>query len=198
MTTPSSFILPYDTETTGIFRKSLPHDDPSQPRLCQLSALVVDPEARRVTQSMNLVVQPDGWDIPQVTTDIHGISTEYAQEVGLPERVVLDVFLALWDSRLRIGHNESFDANIIGASIARVYGPESTLFHEWMAAEGDCIMHRAKPIVQARNKKGAVKWPKLSESYAFFFDAPLDNAHSANADVVATMQVWFALEDWER
>lgn len=198
MTIPSSFILHYDTETTGLVRKALLPDDENQPHLCQIAAVLVDPENKRVTQSISLVVQPDGWDIPQVTTALHGISTEYALEVGLPENFVLNAFLQLWDDRLRVAHNEPFDAAVIATSIARIYGADSTIFHKWMAASSECIMRRAKPIVKARNKKGAIKWPKLSESYEFFFHEAFSNAHSANADVIAAMRIWFALEEWKK
>ena len=41
----------------------------------------------------NLVVYPDGYDIPFSASKIHGITTEKAQQEGLPLKEVLEEFL---------------------------------------------------------------------------------------------------------
>jgi len=186
-------ILIYDTETTGIFRKNIPLDHPDQPHLVQLSALVVDPEIKRVKQSLNLVVKPDRWVIPPEVVDIHGISTEEALDTGLSEKLVLETFLNLWNQQLLVGHNEEFDRNIISTSIARMFGTDSAILPLWLAGEGFCTMKESKPIVQAKTKNGRLKYPRLTEAYEYFFGHPLARAHSANADAVGTMEVYFAL-----
>jgi len=197
MTTPSSYVVPLDTETTGFARNGIPLDSPDQPHLVQLSALVVDPEIKRVTQSINLIVKPDGWEIPEKVVEVHGISTDHALEVGLPEKTVLDIFLSLWNGKKLIGHNLKYDRSIIAMSIARCYGLNHELVHLWLNAPGECVQQQAKPIVKALNKRGHIKLPRLEESFEFLFGTKFDNAHSANADTVATMQVWFALQEWE-
>jgi len=199
-------ILVYDTETTGIHYgfKSKSLTDPSHPRLVQLSALVVDPVEHRVHQSMNLVVAPDGWEIPPEASAIHGITEEYAAECGLPESLVLDVFLHLWSGGEpnpleRVGHNAVFDKNVIATAIARYYG-EGELLDAWLDGTDFCTMLSSKNIVQAQTKPNAqgktrLKNPRLEEAHEFFFGESYDRKHTANADVVATMNVYFALQD---
>lgn len=201
MTQPP-FVLIYDTESTGIcsYNKSL--TDPSQPHLVQLSALVMSTEDQRVHQSMNFVVQPDNYTIPEETVLIHGISTEYAKQWGMGESAVLSAFLSLWDSGnpeplTLVAHNAKFDKQMIAISIARVFGEGPILSHWLSHTSSFCIMEAAKPIVQARNKKGAIKFPKLTESYKFFFDSDLSHAHTANADVAATAAIYFALQEYD-
>ena len=192
-------IIVYDTETTGLHYgfKNRTVADSSHPRLVQLSALIVDTEARRVAQSMNLVVCPNGWQIPPEATAVHGITQDYAERWGQDEKAVLDIFLNMWAGGEavpleRVAHNAQFDKNIIATAIGRYYG-EGDLLDTWMATRDFCTMLTAKPIVQARTVKGALKYPSLVETHKHFFGEDFDRAHTANADVVATMNVYFAL-----
>lgn len=183
----------HDTETTGFIRKNSPMSDASQPNIVQLSCVLFDEEANRIVQSANLIVCPDGWEIPEDAVAIHGITTEYATQYGMPLKAALDVFLHIWNLHPRVGHNVEFDDFVIGCAIARIYGIEHPLLSHWNSTPASCTMKRAKPIVQAKNVKGALKYPKLTEAYEYFFHKPLDRAHSANADVVATMEIDLAL-----
>lgn len=187
-------ILVLDTETTGLARFNSPLSDPAQPNLVQLSALQVRAEPLRVLQSLSLIVLPDMWTVPAEAEAVHGISTEMAQFFGQPEKEVLTAFLKLWEkSDLLVAHNVKFDKHIIACSMARAYPDTTELLHEWINFPSLCTMEECKPVVQARNVKGALKWPKLSEAYRFFFNEDFDNQHSANADAVACMQIYFAL-----
>jgi len=193
-------ILPYDTETTGLIRNKS-YDDPEQPHLVQLAALQVTTKPLRIHQSMSLLVRPDGWEIPSYVTDIHGITTEEALARGAPEKTVLDIFLSLWSGEgdsplLRVAHNANFDKEVIAVAIARHYG-RGELLDLWLESPDYCTMQEAKLVVKALNKRGSIKLPKLAEVYEFFFESSFDNAHSANADVVATMEIFFALQQEE-
>jgi DNA polymerase III epsilon subunit-like protein len=194
-------IIPYDTETTGLHYgfKTKSITDPSHPHLVQLSALVVDTEVNRITQSMNLIVCPDGWEIPPEASAVHGITTEYAEKHGLPEKEVLSIFLALWAGGEaypleRVAHNALFDKNVIATAIARHFG-EGELLDTWLSGRDFCTMQTAKPIVQARNKRGALKFPNLMEAHEHFFGETFDRQHTANADVVATYNIYRALQE---
>ena len=82
----------YDTETTGLPLFKEPDNHPSQPHLVQVAAHLVDMDTRDVVQSIDLIVKPDNWIIPDEVAAIHGITTEHANEVGVPEDFVLRVF----------------------------------------------------------------------------------------------------------
>ena len=74
--------LIFDSETTGKALWKEPADDPRQPRIVQLGAILYDDE-RRVVAEMNLVVRPDGWTVPAEAAAIHGFTTERAGAVRL-------------------------------------------------------------------------------------------------------------------
>jgi len=199
-------ILIYDTETNGIHYgfKSKSITDPSHPHLVQISALVVDEKTHYIHQSLNLVVAPDGWDIPEETVQVHGITADWASKWGLPEQRVLETFLELWSGGEtlpleRIAHNAAFDKNIIATAIGRYFG-QGSLLDTWIESRDFCTMQSAKPLVQAQTKPNAqgktrLKNPKLTEAYEHFFGESYDRAHTANADVVATMNLYFALQE---
>lgn len=104
-------MLVYDTETSGLPLFDQPSDDPRQPHIVQLAALLVDTETRKTVASINLIAEPDGWEIPDEVARIHGITTEYAKRVGLSEAFLVYCLWFLWErSDFRVAHNESFDS----------------------------------------------------------------------------------------
>lgn len=197
------YLIAYDTETTGIFRPNLELTHPDQPHLVAVSALQVCPKTYRVNQSISLIVKPAGWDIPEEAANVHGISTAKARDEGQDEKFVLTQLLHLWadPDRLRIAHNAVFDKNIIATAIARYYGA-GELLKTWLAGQDYCTMNESKTIVNAQTKPNAngktrLKNPRLDETYHFFFSEPIDNQHSANADAVAVLNIYRALQEWE-
>jgi DNA polymerase-3 subunit epsilon len=198
-------ILVFDTETTGLHSKSSPLTDPRQPWLVQLSALQVELEPLRVVQSLSLIVRPDGWEIPVEAQEIHGISTEFAEAYGQDVKQVLTPFMELWlcgsagEPCECVAHNWDFDKFIMSIALARTFG-QCGLLDTWQSAQGFCTMNQSKRIVNAQTKPDAkgktrLKNPKLLEAYEFFYGKPYDTAHTANADAVATLQVYLALRE---
>lgn len=191
----------FDTETTGLPLFKEPSDHPNQPHIVQIAACLVDMDTRKTISSMDVIVKPDGWVIPDDVSAIHSITTEHALDVGISEQVALDMFMQLWSGRLRIAHNESFDARIIRIAQKR-YGVSEEKQNEWSGGLAECTCMMATPIVQAppTERMQAVgrthfKKPTLSESYLHFMGKPLDGAHSAMSDVVGCMEVYFAIKD---
>ena len=75
--------LIFDTETTGIpHNKTAPITDlDNWPRVVQLAWQLHDAKGKLISRQ-NLIIQPDGFDIPFKAEQIHGISTRRAQEEG--------------------------------------------------------------------------------------------------------------------
>lgn len=175
-------ILTFDTETTGF---------PNQGgRLVQLGALLQD-ENEKILAELNLIITPDGFDIPQVCTDIHGISTAHAQQYGVPLIVAMAAFTHLAKKATRVvAHNYDFDFAIMRNEYGRLgkdMPAELTLMKY-------CTMHNTTQLCKlpSPNKPG-YKWPKLQEAYSFAFNESFDNAHSAMADVRACSRLYFWL-----
>lgn len=167
-----------------------PSEHPDQPHIVQLAACLVDLDTRNTIASMDVIVKPDGWTISDEVAAIHGITTEHALDVGISATVALEMFMQLWSDRLRIGHNQSFDARIIRiAQMRHNFSPE--LQEVWKAGQSECTCYMARPYTKLEKNK----LPKLSEAYQHFSGQPLVGAHSAMVDVQGCMAVYFAIQD---
>ena len=189
----------YDTETTGLPDFKAPSEAAHQPHIVQLAALLVDLDTRQTIQSMDVIVRPDGWTIPDEVAAVHGITAEYAAEVGIPESLALSMFMELWCGRSRIAHNEQFDARIVRIALMRYRSEDSAEI--WKSGPAECTARMATPIcaLPPTDKMKAVgrfhhKTPNLGEAYRHFTGNDLQNAHSARADVLACRDVYFAIK----
>ena len=197
----------YDTETTGLPDFKAPSEAAHQPHIVQLAALLVDLDTRQTIQSMDVIVRPHGWTIPDEVAAVHGITTEHAADVGIPERLAVEMFMDLWNNRNRVAHNEQFDARILRIALMRHQGnifnsPSGKSVPDiWKEGRAECTARMATPIcaLPPTDKMKAVgrfhhKTPNLGEAYRHFTGNDLQNAHSAMADVLACRDVYFAIK----
>ena len=113
--------LIFDTETTGLPKsyKAPMTDTENWPRCIQIAWQLHD-DMGRVLEHDNFMVKPDGFNIPFDSEKIHGISTELAQEQGIPFLESLDRFNeVLGKTKFIVGQNVTFDVNIMGAEFIR-------------------------------------------------------------------------------
>lgn len=195
----SMLALFYDTETTGLplFRERSEH--PGQPHIVQLAAALVNMQTAAVVSSIDVIVRPAGYTIPEQVSAIHGITTERAMDEGVPEPLVLQMLLDLWGGRrTRIAHNEQFDARIVRIATLR-HRPD--MADPWEAGKAECTAAMATPIMKLppTAKMLAVgrthpKTPNLGEAYRHFTGQELQDAHSAMPDVLACKAVYFAIK----
>ncbi|WP_422096852.1 exonuclease domain-containing protein [Variovorax sp.] len=201
----------YDTETTGLPLFKEPSEHPGQPHIVQLGACLVDLDTRVVHSTLDVIVKPEGWDIPDEVAAIHGITTELgaavgvpeAEAVGVPEAEAVGVFLAMWQrAACRIAHNESFDARILRIALMRHFPAcegEQAWADVWKAGVAQCTQLISTPILklpptEKMKRAGFLKHKSanLGEAYQHFTGKPLVGAHSAIVDVRACMDVFFA------
>jgi len=175
----------FDTETTGIPVWREPSDHQEQPHIVQLAALQVDIDTQKVIQSMDVIVRPDAWRIPQECIDVHGITNELAMDIGIPEPVAVDMLLALCKDKPRVAFNAPFDKRI-GRIATKRYCSEPVM-DEWQGGEFICVMQMARKVMGGKN-------PKLTAAYEHFTGRPLVDAHSALADTQAAFDVYFAIK----
>lgn len=185
---PPVFLF-FDTETTGLPRRwGAPVTDlDNWPRLVQLAYIAYDAEGNQL-QSVNTMIKPVGFTIPEEASKVHGITTERALKEGrdLPE--VLAEFRALLDkTKYLIAHNMGFDEKIIGAEFLRngmTDIPASVI--------KICTMHSTTQFCEIPGNYG-YKWPKLMELHQKLFEAEFEGAHDASADVAATAKCFWEL-----
>lgn len=180
----------FDTETTGLPDWKEPSDAPQQPHIVQLAARLVDLETQKEVASMNVICAPNGWGIPPELTAIHGISEEYARQVGVEEKKALVLFHDMWAvADFRVAHNESFDRRIIRIALKRYGGHLPEHVHNlWKEGSAECTMKMSHEIMGG-------KWPKLAEAYQHFFGVAPPGQHTAIGDVDACQAIYFKLTE---
>lgn len=180
----------FDTETTGLPVWNRPSGTDMQPHIVQLAAILVDLDTRKVLQSIDVIVKPDGWTIPEETVEVHGITNELANEVGIPESAVLGMFINLWNQcNLRIAHNTTFDNRIIRIALKR-YMPNLISDEVWKDKDSYYCT-----LINFRKIKGGKKGHTLIEAFEYFTGLELENAHNAMADAIACKEVYFGILD---
>jgi DNA polymerase III subunit epsilon len=181
-----NLVVIFDTETTGLPNWQQPSESDCQPHIVQIAALLVDLDTRKVIQSMDVIIKPDGWVIPDEASAINGITTEYALQVGIPESLALQMFLELSLNRKRVAHNTTFDNRIIRIATKRFC--DESIQEQWHSGEYECTMIGSRKIMGG-------KQPTLAEAYKHFTGKEIQNAHTAIGDVNACMEVYFAVKD---
>jgi len=180
--------LGFDCETTGLPDWKKPSGNENQPHIVSLAAILVNLDTQQVLQSINLIVKPDGWTIPEETIQVHGITNELANEVGLPESVVLGAFINLYNKcNLRIAHNTTFDNRIIRIALKR-YMPDLIPDEVWKDKEQYFCT-----LMNFRKIKGGKSGHTLGEAYQYYFRKPLVGAHNAMADAQACVDIYFRM-----
>lgn len=184
-------LLFIDTETTG-----RPGLDPD-PRIVQLGAVLTHVDASRQAQ-LDLLIQPDGWTIPDVCRAIHGIGTERCQAFGVRMATALGLLgeliaaadLVIAAADLVIAHNLPFDQAMLNLEQRRANPGAADI----LGGRGlFCTMDAMTPVCKLTNYYGDYKWPKLDEAYFHFFSQRPAQSHSALADVESCMAIFFEM-----
>ena len=184
--------LIFDTETTGLPKRwDAPlSDSENWPRCIQIAWQIHDAEGALLSHE-DYLIQPDGFTIPFDSEQVHGISTALAEADGVPLTEVLTKFnKAIGQAEFIIGHNVSFDRNIMGAEYLRL-GLRDPL--EEKSVIDTCTEETAQLCQLPGGRGGKYKLPTLSELYHFLFQVGFEEAHNATADVEATSRVFLEL-----
>jgi DNA polymerase-3 subunit epsilon len=187
-------ILFYDTETTGIPLFKEPSWHPDQPHIVQLAAALVDTKTRNTVASIDVIIKPDGYVISPEMTAIHGISNEFANDVGVELKHALPMFLSLASGKTRVAFNQQFDARLVRIAqhkLDHLFTDDD--LENWKTGYAECAMRMAHKYTNLPKNK----LPKLSEAHQHFFGVDFENAHNAMADVNACIAVYFAVKDLE-
>ena len=183
--------LIYDTETTGLpINYNAPvTDSDNWPRMVQVAWQLHD-ETGKLLENNNIIVKPEGYDIPFNATKIHGITTEKAHELGIPLVEALEKFRAvLQKTKVIIGHNINFDQNIVGAEFFRKNFDYEELNLPLIDTMNISVDYCAIP----GGRGGGFKFPRLEELHEKLFSEKFIEAHNASADVNATARSFMEL-----
>ncbi|MFK5878440.1 MAG: DNA polymerase III subunit alpha [Flavobacteriaceae bacterium] len=184
--------LIFDTETTGLPKKwKAPITDTDNwPRCIQIAWQLHD-DLGQLIESEDYLVKPDGFNIPYDAEQIHGISTQLADENGILLAEVLEKFnIALSKTKFVVGQNVGFDLNIMGCEFHRL-GLETNL--NKLPLLDTCTEVTATMCQILGGRGGKFKLPTLTELHQHLFRTAFGDAHNATADVEATTRCFLEL-----
>lgn len=185
----------FDTETTGIAPKGANWETDYKlfPHIVQLSWKRSDQD-----EVKDYIIKPEGYEIPEETTAIHGITTEKALKEGDFFENVIRLFIKdCLEADKIVGHNIYFDTSNLKANVLRhveisgEYGPFDKKWSEQIIhalnkdKRIDTMMKTVKFCsIPFSNGKGN-KWPTLIELHRKLFNEDFP-AHNSKHDVLAT------------
>lgn len=174
----------FDTETTG-FPKSAGTPLDECPFIVQIAAILVDDEEGEVA-SLSTIIKPAGWVIGEDVAAIHGITTEKAENFGIPAKVAMAAFSQMCRQADQvIAHNIAFDLKLVAYEIERAGAPNVIADKPQF-----CTMEATTYICKLPGRyPGKPKWPKLIEAHQHLFGEGFDGAHDALVDVRACARI---------
>lgn len=153
----------FDLETTGV--------NVVKDRIVEISILKVYPNGNK--ESKTWLVNPER-EIPQEVIEIHGISNERVANEPTFKQLAPKVYEMIKDSDLGGYNSNKFDIPVLA--------------EEFLRADIDFDMKK-KLAVDVQNIFHRKEQRTLSAAYQFYCDKNLENAHSAEADTLATYEI---------
>lgn len=130
------------------------------------------------------ILNPEGCEIPTEASDIHGVTTEIANDsIHMFSDVILEFIKDCEGSEIVVGHGIYFDTSIIKANVMKKAQKDEMFFHVFEVITE--LLHKYKRIDTMRSTiKMMGKWPTLPELHMKIFRKGF-KAHSAKEDVEA-------------
>lgn len=172
----------FDLETTGLpakkerggfypFRMTSKYNTA---RIVSVSWIVLNSKLEE-KHKMYYVIKPEGFDIPESSSKIHGITHKEAVKTGKPMHTVLkelETHLTMCDTM--VAHNINFDMNILLSELYRQ--------HQAQCIDHVFKMKRYCTMLHGQKHMQVKKFPKLSELYHYITGDDISNAHNALYD----------------
>lgn len=171
--------LVLDTETSD--------REPTEARLVTAYLGILDAKGN-VEIEQEWLVRPDGYEIPEETTAIHGVSDAHAREHGVPLRDALEQIWAIITmesvngSLPLVAMNMRYDATVLTREYERTYGIASDLFSRVDILDPYVLDKRID-----RYRKGSRKLIDMAAHYGV--ELSEEDAHGARADAIAAGRV---------
>jgi DNA polymerase III epsilon subunit-like protein len=176
------------------------------PHVVQFSYIVFDTESNEIVKIKDSIIKvSDGFTITEENAKIHGITTEISLAKGVDLLPVLEEFFADFDSSDHIvGHNVSFDINMIKAELQRlIMNSSDKKLQEYLtkintSTKFYCTMQETIELcaIELKDKYGRPykKFPKLVELYQKMFNVTPKNLHNSLNDVIVCLRCFIKLK----
>jgi DNA polymerase III epsilon subunit-like protein len=206
-------ILVFDTETTGLPKSKILSPDTLNdwPHIVQFSYIIYDSCLNDIIDSKDYIVKlKKDIIISEESSKIHGITNEISLKKGISIHEILnEFFYYLRDVDSIIGHNISFDINMIKVELLRIIYHEKLYPSQLKLYKYDLhfitnyknIVCTLKDSIQLCNIKSVdkfgrpyLKYPKLSELHEKLFEEIPNNLHNSFNDILVTLRCFMKLK----
>ncbi|MCL2466119.1 MAG: exonuclease domain-containing protein [Micrococcales bacterium] len=169
-------LLGFDTETTGV--------DVTGDRIVTAALVRRDADG---THTRNWLLNP-GVEIPAIAVAIHGVTTDQARTQGTAPGQALDEIADTLVTALRqdipvVAFNARFDLRLLDAELTR---------HE-LPTLPDRLGHPVRPVLDPLILDRALDpdrhGPRTLGDLCHLYDVPTGSLHTADADVIATLDL---------
>lgn len=192
-------ILVLDIETTGLANdlNASFEDIDNWPYVVQVSYHILSGYDNNILKETDYILRPDGFDIPEASTAIHGINHDSAIEKGWDRRDFYKYFIEqLKAVHYIVAHNADFDINVIKCELLR-YTELSKVEIDQLFSKIEiiCTMKASTTVckITSRYSDCEYKFPSLKELHQYLFDENYDNIHNSLFDVRATTKCFLEL-----
>lgn len=179
----------FDTETTGV--------DVETDHIVSAFFGILD-EDGNLEEAHDYLIKPDGWEIPEAATAVHGITTEYAKENGHTARSVLVELIGhlhrCVDERIPLtGHNIVYDLTILDREFER-----EDIAPVQCALDAGLIVLDSLVIDKKIDRYRKGKRTLITAAEVYGVELSEDEAHGARADAIASGRIMQKqLEDFD-
>ena len=204
-------VLIFDTETTGLPLTRIINPDTLRlwPHIVQLSYIMYDDSTNDiVVMEDNIIKIASDVVISEGSSAIHGITSDISQTKGVNLGSALNGFFdALKKADVLVGHNVSFDINIVDVELLRmiydsppeISAKELTLIKTKLFLLRNykniyCTMRNSIELcaIKVVGKTGREynKFPRLNELHQKLFDTTPNNLHNSLNDILVTLRCY--------
>lgn len=210
---PPKIILVFDTETSGLLPKAGEDTNIEKyPFILQLSFVLYDMQSQRTIHKYNKYIRvPENVVISKFITNLTGITRQMCNDGVSIVSAIQDFYRAYKLCDAIVGHNISFDRQMLEIETIRNYGILSqtipmaafmfnTTFQRLENKQMCCTMAMGRNVCNLMvpsktNPSNAYKKnPKLEELYMHLFQEKMPNAHDAMFDTIACLRCFVMLK----
>jgi len=208
-------IIVFDTETTGLPKSKFISPDTLNkwPSIVQLSYVIYDVSLNSIIDENDFIIKMiENVIIPEDAISIHKITNEISQKNGFKIEFVLNKFIEdLNNCNMLVGHNVSFDINMVKVELLRlIYDNNLNKTEKEMKNYKEnlyllsnfkniyCTLHESIKICNIKsidkNGKEFLKFPKLIELHSKLFNSIPNNLHNSFNDILVTLRCFIKLK----
>jgi DNA polymerase III epsilon subunit-like protein len=202
-------VLVFDTETTGLPETKLINPDilHKWPHIVQFSYVIYDTEKIDIMDVRDYIIKlPKTIVISEAVSNIHGITNDISEKLGFKlVEVLKEFFYYLKTCDILVGHNISFDINMLRVELlrliyndvskttsVRVKNYKKNLHFLNNYANVYCTLRESIQLcnIEMLDKFGKkfLKFPKLIELHKKLFGFEPKNLHNSLVDILITLK----------